>query len=127
MLRRVAITGGPRTGKTTAALGLGRELSCRVRHTDDVIDLGWSEASEHVAGWFDRPGSVVVEGVAVPRALRKWLRQQPEGRPVEEVWVFRRPHVPLADGQARMAAGVRTVLEEIRPELERRGVEISWL
>jgi len=122
---RLAITGGPNTGKTTATDDLAHMAAfegARVRHTDDAIDEGWSEASETVADWFGYEGGLIVEGVAVPRGLRKWLRRGSPGTPVDAVVVLTHTFIPPSDGQLRMAKGVATVLAEIRPELEERGV-----
>lgn len=119
-MTRIAIAGGPRTGKTTAASTLpGAAL-----HTDDVMRLGWSAASQEVSTWFDRPGDVVVEGVAVPRALRKWLKRNPVGMPVETVVLLAYPYETLTPGQSRMTKGHATVWSEIEPQLRARGVEI---
>jgi SPP1 gp7 family putative phage head morphogenesis protein len=126
--RRLAILGAPRAGKTTTALELGRRLGLPVHHADDLIALGWSEASDTLArsiaaAGSDGPGSDGIwEGVAVVRALRKLLAQSPD-KPVEQVLVLRAPHVPLSPGQQRMAAACETVLREIEPELRARGVE----
>lgn len=120
---RIAIAGGPMTGKTTLALRIARGR--KIIHTDHYIHLGWSEASEAVA---DRLvficGPLIVEGVAVPRALRKWLRSWSSGKPVDSLHILRRTYGSLSPGQERMAKGVNTVLSEILPELMRRGVEV---
>lgn len=121
--RRILIAGGPRCGKTT----LARELGGEVRHTDDLIGVkDWSEASAEVAGWLDAPFDVI-EGVAVPRAIRKWLVRHANDRvkPCERFIWLDRPHVALAPDQLRMAKGCRTVLDEIRRELGFRGVKIE--
>lgn len=120
MAKRVAITGGPKTGKTTLAKRMGRAYS-----TDDLIDLGWSEASEAASRWFDAKGPLLAEGVAVPRALRKWLERNPKGKPIDRLIVLREPKRTLTKGQLTMGKGLQTVLKEIRPELERRGVIIE--
>jgi broad-specificity NMP kinase len=126
---RILITGGPRTGKTT----LARSLSPHARSTDDVIHLGWSEASAEVATWFDRPGPWVIEGVAVPRALRKWLEANPHVK-VGEKWIhppcdriifLSKPHERLSKGQSSMAAGVLTVWREIAQRLHNLGVALE--
>lgn len=114
---RVAIAGFPRAGKTTLG-GPG------ARSTDSVMGLGWSESSEHVAGWFSEPGPLTVEGMAVPRALRKWLDSNPVGRPVDEVVWLTHPREKLTSGQESMGRGAETVLNAIRADLERRGVKI---
>lgn len=119
-MARTCITGGPKTGKTTLAKRMGRHFS-----TDDLMDKGWSEASEAASHWFDGKGPLVVEGVAVPRALRKWLARNPEGKPVDRVIYLKKPHRTLTKGQNTMLKGVATVFAEIRPELEKRGVEVD--
>lgn len=117
---RRAIAGVPRAGKTT----LGRELSKDVRSTDDTVGLGWSAASDRVAGWLNEPGDLVLEGMAVPRALRKWLERNPVGRPVDQVIWLATARETLSEGQEAMGKGAETVLKEIEPELRRRGVGI---
>lgn len=128
MTERLLITGGPRTGKTTRASDEARARGCIARHTDDLIaSHGWSEASEEVATWFDAPGPWIIEGVTVPRALRKWLRAHPEGAPCDRILVLRVPHAFLSPGQAAMAKGVATVWDEVEDELAARGVAIERL
>ncbi len=119
---RTVITGGPRTGKTT----LAATYTEHVEHTDALIDqCEWSEASERVAGWFDRPGPWVVEGVAAVRALRKWLANNPEGRPCDVVVWLDEPKVEITDGQDTMAKGCATIWSETEPGLVERGVIIE--
>lgn len=121
VLMRIVIAGGPHVGKSTAADLLGLP----VRRTDDIIGMGWSEASAEAATWFDAPGPWVVEGVATPRALRKWLAAHPHGKPCDRVYWLTTVRAPLTKpGQAAMAKGCATVWVEIEPELRRRGVEI---
>lgn len=124
-LQRIVLAGGPKTGKTTAALELAAQLGLepsQVRHTDDVLCLGWRQSSEEVSHWFDERAPWIVEGVAAPRALRKWLAAHPTGRPCDEVWWFAEPKVLTNAGQARMAKGCRTVMRQVLAELRRRGV-----
>ena len=118
---RLAIAGVPKAGKTTAA----KAMAGAVYHTDDVKDREWSEASAEVATWLDRPGPWVVEGVAVPRALRKWMAAHPEGKPADRVKWMGTPRVELTRGQDAMAKGCQKVMREIVPELERRGVVVE--
>lgn len=126
MSRKIAIAGVPRAGKTTRgrkiALGLGE-----LRHTDDLKGLGWSEESELAAKMFDEPAAFVMEGMVVPRALRKWLAAHPEGRPCDEVIWMGKPQVATTPGQDAMGKGALTVLKEILPELARRGVKVEGL
>lgn len=118
---REAIAGVPRAGKTT----LAEQLGVRVRSTDETVPLGWSEASAEVAKWFDDEGDVVIEGVAVPRALRKWLAANPTGKPVDRIRWMDVPRTELDVGQRRMASGARTVFSEVVDELVRRGVTVE--
>ena len=115
---RILVAGGPRVGKTWVADRIGAELGIPVRHTDDLIGThGWSEASEEVARWMDEPGPWVIEGVAVVRALRKWLRAHPAGRPADLVYRGWSRRIPTTLKQDAMGDGARTVWEEIVAEL----------
>jgi hypothetical protein len=119
---RVVIAGAPRTGKTT----LADEITRSARHTDDLVPThGWSGSSYEAAQWFDAAGPWVVEGVAVPRALRKWFLGHPEGRPCDLAVYVAHPCVPVTPGQMTMARGCWTVWVQVLGELERRGVEVQ--
>lgn len=119
--KRTAIAGIPKSGKTT----LANNLSDNAVHTDDFIHLGWSPASKAISLLFDKPDPLIIEGVTIPRALRKWLQQHPTGKPVDQVIFLNIPHIPLSPGQHNMAQGCRTVWLEILPELLKRGVIIG--
>lgn len=126
---RIIITGGPLTGKTTEAQRLSAEHGItNVRSTDEVKDLGWSEASAAASLWFDAPGDWIIEGVAVPRALRKWLAANPQKQfeTGTEILVLNKPHKPLSKGQQTMTTGLHTVLSEIAPQLKRRGARFIY-
>lgn len=118
---RVVIAGGPRCGKSVLSGKLG---ITPVFGSDKLIGLGWSEASLAASRWLDEPGPWVAEGVAMPRALRKWLARNPVGNPADLVVWLGQPVVARVAGQESMAAGCLTVWREIRPELFRRGVRI---
>ncbi len=118
---KIAIVGSPKSGKTT----FSSSLVGNIKHTDDLISLGWSEASEKASFWFDE-NIDVVEGVAVPRALRKWLERNKTGKPVDKIIILvNAPFCELSKGQAIMAKGIVTVWNEIVGELLSRGVEIE--
>lgn len=130
-MTRIAITGGPRTGKTLLAnrmfvgeVGPGLHPNhLAPRHTDDLINLGWSGCSAAVAKWLDEPGPWIIEGVAVSRALRKWRDAHPgEPPPVDRVIYLDEPHEALTPGQLTMAKGVETVHAEIEGWLQEHGV-----
>ncbi len=122
---RIIIAGGPRCGKSVLSRKLG---VTPVRGTDELIGLGWSEASEAASRWFNEPGPWIAEGVAMPRALRKWLAAHPGStKPADLVVWLGVAVVARVAGQEAMAAGCLTVWREIRPELFRRGVRIREL
>lgn len=130
-MTRIAITGGPRTGKTTLASGIDDADDAggfRVRHTDDLIGkLDWSDASAEVSRWMDESGPWIIEGVAVSRALRKWMANHPGERPpVDRVIYLSEPHEELTKGQAAMAKGVRKVHDEIDPWLNQHGIQTEY-
>lgn len=124
----IVIAGAPRTGKTTLGKDLASKSGAPLYHTDDLIELGWSEASEKVARhWLNLPGPWIIEGVAAVRGLRKFLRWYPGEQPCDRVIWKMHAWVPLTVGQARMARGCAKVFREIREDLGRVGVEIvQW-
>jgi len=101
--RRVAVVGGPRTGKSTFA----RTVRDRpVISTDDYMDLHWEDVPAKVIEAAGAAGaSFVVEGVQAARALRKGLE-------VDAIIVLTQPKVDLTPGQAAMGRGVMTVFNE---------------
>jgi hypothetical protein len=100
---RVAIAGGPRTGKTT----LSQRVTGRtVLHTDDLIGkFEWSQLSEEIVRQCASLGGFAVEGVRVAHALRKGLE-------VDAVVWLETAKERLTPGQASMTRAVRTVFFE---------------
>lgn len=125
-MSRICIAGGPKVGKTTLGNLLGGDPGVVLHSTDDLIAThDWSAASLAASKWFDEPGDFVAEGVAIGRALRKWLAANHTGKPCDLVYWLDVPRVPLTDGQRAMSRGCLTVWSEIEPELLRRGVRIE--
>lgn len=126
---RIVVAGGPRTGKSTLAVRLSERHGLDYRPADSLIKQladehypereRWSEASRRVSHWFDDPGKWIIEGVAVPRALRKWLARSESLLDAVVVWIPN-PIQVRNEGQERMAKGCQTVWREIRPELSER-------
>ncbi len=124
-MTRILIAGVPRAGKTYLAERLARERGLTVQHTDDLISMGWSESSEAVSVWMEEPGPFVLEGVSIPRALRKWLLAHETGIPADVMFWGATPREPLSKGQAAMGKGCETVWAQVRDELVRRGMRIE--
>lgn len=103
---RIAIAGGPKVGKTT----LSQQVADRpVIHTDDWIEAPWEDVPHIViAACKDKP-RYVVEGVQVPRALRKGLE-------VDAVVWLDQPFAHLNPRQVGMAKAVQTVLDGWRAQ-----------
>ncbi len=109
---RIAITGAPQCGKTT----LAKTITDRpVLHSDDFKHLAWSDASQVMADKANAiEGPLIVEGVAVPRALRKGMK-------IDAVILLTQPKLapekrdPVRwKHQVAMGKGVMKVLREWR-------------
>lgn len=112
-MTRILITGVVGGGKTTLSEQLGKQHECLVLHTDDLMGTyEWSSASQYIADkWLTLPGPWIIEGVAVPRALRKYQEQNPhEPPPCDRVIVLTETHKELNPRQEAMG---RTVCEHM--------------
>jgi len=130
---RIAITGVPRGGKTYTAKLLSAVLGIPMNHTDDVMHLEWSEGSRVVSEWFDRNDPWIIEGVVVPRALRKWkarleAENADESRlstpPFDKIIVVRYPRDTLNSGQKIMGKQVLGLIDTYRDWIGERWIEI---
>ena len=131
--QRIAVAGGPRCGKSTIAVRTGERYQLPVRHADSVIgDLEvenfpyrerWSEASRRVSEWLREPGPWIIEGVCVPRALRKLLAATSEPLDMTVLWMGE-PIQVQTDRQCAMHKGCVTVWDKIESELKARGAVI---
>lgn len=121
---KICITGAPKTGKTTLACAM---LCNQLYHCDDYINMGWSESSAYAAGLMaGAHSSWLMEGVQVPRALRKFIEAHPGVKPCDRLVILRNePYEPPTPGRRSMAKSIETVLAEILPEMRRLGVEIE--
>lgn len=123
-MSRIVITGGPRTGKTTRAKQVQYDQEgCELFRSDDIAHLPWSEQSDIVVTWLDKPGPWIIEGVTAVRALRKWLARN-AGKPCDVVYWLDTSVVPLTSGQQSMSKGALTVWRDVKTELQKRGVTI---
>lgn len=122
--QRIAILGGPLSGKRTLAAALAAKHGVRVQHTEQLRGLDWSESSEVASRWFELPGPWILVGEVLPRALRKFLNREPERVPADLlIWLNQAATVRSA-GQLAMAKGCRTVWEQILPTVLARGTEV---
>lgn len=118
----IIIFGVPRSGKTTTANKIGEFKHTPVLHTDDLMKLEWSSASEEASHWFDREGPWIIEGVMAVRALRKWLKRNPGKKLKAIVFFFGHPLVELTKGQETMAKSCGAIYDEIGRDLCLRGM-----
>lgn len=123
--QRIAFAGWPKCGKSFSAKRLSETLGFPAMHADEVCrDMEWSLASDEVATWFGRPAPFIIEGISVPRALRKWLTLNREGSPADTIFYSQAPFATLSNRQIGAGRGCDTVWREIRLVLIERGVEL---
>lgn len=127
----ILVTGGPKTGKTTMCAKLARELFLKHVCTDPqrlcpagVIGtpdaLSWSETSEHVARKLLGNPELLIEGVAVPRALKKW---HTEDLPCDLLVVLTNPFGGARTAkQIEMEEQLEAVVHELTPRLK----DVLW-
>lgn len=101
--KRIAITGAPGTGKTSYS----NQVSDRpVIHTDDWMQEPWPEVPFLVKAACESAGEMfVVEGVNVPRTLRKGLE-------VDAVIYLDKPLEAQTKAQVALGKGLTTTLTE---------------
>jgi adenylate kinase family enzyme len=114
---RIVITGPPQSGKSTVGSILSAVFGIPLWQTDSLLpeNLEWSEYSRRVAEWFDRPGDWIIEGVVVPRAVRKWMAMHPTvDPPFDKFILLREPQNNLVKlGQQTMGKQVIALSEEL--------------
>jgi len=122
---RIVITGSPMAGKTTMAGVVSRIMEIPVDHTDDYKDLEWSEASNAVSLLLERAQDWIIEGVTIPRALRKWRMRYPESQPPFD-WFIIMPHPRqfLGGGQDTMRKQVCGLADTMREWIGPRWIEL---
>lgn len=134
---RIAILGGPRTGKTTYATRLARKLKLpltstgklspdHVVRTDSFIGVGWDNVPQEVIKRLSAQEHFILEGCQAARVLRRWYAEDPDGPKLDRVIVFSKPHVPRTGGQNALAKGVSTILLGLIPTIKKAGVHVRF-
>lgn len=67
----IVITGSPRSGKTTLATKLGKQLKLPVISTDDYLNLSHAEQPVAIHNDVVRKGNCIIEGCTAARMLRE--------------------------------------------------------
>lgn len=123
--RRIVVAGVPRAGKTTLSARASERFKIALKSSDSLIEENsWGSDSDRVSEWLDAPGDWIIEGVAAPRALRKWLAANPDRALDAAVVWMGSPQAKQNKGQAAMGKACSTVWREVLPELNRRGVKV---
>lgn len=122
---RIVITGSPLSGKTTLANVFVKIFGLPLLQTDSVKHMEWSESSEHVSHWFNDPRDGVIEGVTVPRALRKWQKRNPDQPPPFD-WFIILPHPRqfLGSAQETMRKQIIGLAETQKEWIGERWIEL---
>ena len=98
---RIAIVGGPNTGKSTLChLVDDRPVFASGLLIDQVT---WAEAPHALVAVAISLDRFVIEGVQTARALRK-------GMPVDYIVWLHKPRIELTKGQAAMTKGINTIM-----------------
>ncbi len=142
---RIVVIGGPRTGKTTYATKLARELGVHLastgKHTEhpeglvSVKNYGKVSTDDYVGrySYADIPTQIikdlremddfVLEGTQAARVLRRWMREAPDEPRLDKTLVFLgKPWVARNKHQEATTKAVRTVWRDLEPLLRRHGV-----
>lgn len=106
---RIAIAGGPRTGKTTLSLAAQDR---RIVHTDDYMHLAWLDAPEAISRECLLHPRFLVEGVQVARCLRGSRDGDRSPLEVDAVVWLDDSVAPMTSSQASMAKGIKTTFAD---------------
>jgi uncharacterized protein len=139
--QQIVLIGGARVGKSTLAAHFrsqGIPTYCgdpqsKVKDVEEDVTylpegLSWSEASSYIAeNWFSMPGGWCCEGIAMVRALRKWVEivdYDPLTISNLRVVYLKTPVIDqreMAPGQVAMLKAVETIWQGIKewfPQVE---------
>lgn len=117
-MSRVAIAGGPKTGKTT----LAPSFSGTIIHTDDYIKKDIRVLMDDVRKLKD---NYVVEGTLVPNLIREFMYEGPY-IPFDRLVVLTKPRIELTNRQWTLTGSIHKVLGQIIPFMEKAGVKVEY-
>ena len=141
-MARIVVLGAPRTGKTTYATKLAKDLGVHLASTgkrseqpeglvstDNYLDKGsYADLPDRVIADLRGRESFVLEGTQAARVLRRWLRTAPDEVKLDKVLGFLgRPWVARTPRQEATAKGVRTTLRELEPMLKQAGIPFEHM
>lgn len=106
---RIAIIGGPRTGKTSLSLSV---VNRPVVHTDDYMHFAWADAPQAINEECRRHESFVLEGVQAARCLRGGKDGNRAPLEVDAVLWLDNTLCPVSPQQAAMAKGIKTTFAD---------------
>lgn len=114
---RVGVTGAPRCGKTTLCMDVDDRI---VVHTDATMGEAWEDQPHQIIDMLKGVDRFLVEGVQVPRAMRKGLE-------LDALLVLSKPYEKQNPRQVGMGKGVETVLKDWAKKNPDHGVEVVRL
>lgn len=91
--KRIAVTGPPGSGKTTLTEDVDDDRP--VIHTDDWKHIPWSYQPHKILKALEGLDSFVVEGIAVPRLLKRDLK-------IDLLIILQEPRVVITDAQEKL-------------------------
>ncbi len=123
---KIVIAGGPRTGKSTFATRLNKELNIPIVSTDNYIACGWSEAPHEIINDIKDLDNYILEGVNCGRVIRK-LNEKGLDICFDKVYYLGEPVVKYEKkGQESLAKGCKTVWLDVIPILDALEIDVIY-
>ncbi len=123
MTVRIAICGGPRTGKTTLGERLAEKYAAPLISTDEYMHVPWERVPDDILPELIPSAPWILEGVQAARVIRRAIRERQE-LGLTAVYFLQTPVRPLDGPQRAMARGIDKVFQEVFPHLVRAGITV---